>query len=86
MTNEFWHAPKDDTGREWLISYKNAGIEYKGILPQELLDDEVGDESSYEERVAWIKKNHSMILHALQAKVDGGFIRKPFDRIIATED
>ncbi len=53
-----------------------------GTVPSDLLDDEVGDNANSNAREEWIKRNSEELSKAMVAKADGGFARKPFDRII----
>ncbi|WP_204114633.1 hypothetical protein [Shimia biformata] len=56
------------------------------LISKELLDDEVGDNSSDEERQAWVEANIDQILQAYKSKLAGGVLRKPFDRINVRRD
>jgi hypothetical protein len=57
------------------------GLWLELLVPAELLDDEVGDNSSRSERQAWVLQNSELIRRAAIAKRDGGFVRAPFHGI-----
>ncbi|GLO74259.1 hypothetical protein MACH18_13390 [Phaeobacter italicus] len=56
------------------------------IVPRELLDDEVGDDASQQEREAWVERNIEQIMEAYTAKKEGrGWVRSPFNQIAIQE-
>jgi len=73
---------KHADGRGLKFSVKGFGEEDIVLIPGDLLDDEVGDGSTDAERQSWVEANLDEIVGAYEAKAKGGFVRKPFDRIL----
>ena len=58
---------------------------YRLLVPQDLLDDELGAEASEETRRDWIESNLASILSAYTARADGGWVKAPWNRILVEE-
>lgn len=70
-----------DRGREFIVEATIEGRKLNGVVPRELLDDELGDNSSTNLRENWIQRNRQSVIDAMLAKADGGICTAPFDRI-----
>ena len=84
MTKAVFENTENGSGLKFPV--KGQGEVDWVIISSELLDDEVGDASSSEDRQAWVEKNLDMIMEAYKKKLDGGFINPPFDRIVVRRE
>ena len=65
-----------------LVEVAADGETFLGLLPQELVDDAIGANSTAQQRLDWAVKCSAEIKTAVIAKHKGGFIRAPFDRVL----
>ena len=55
------------------------------VVPDELLDDELGQYTPTDAREAWIADNLPQILSAYTAREGGGWVKAPWNRILVEE-
>ena len=77
--------PIERRGDDYLLRLEGDEGRYRVTVPREMLDDEVGDSASDEQRRAWIRANLANILGSATARVTGGFAKQPWGRIIVEE-
>ncbi|VAW19177.1 hypothetical protein MNBD_ALPHA12-2180 [hydrothermal vent metagenome] len=70
-----------NNGREFRVSFEHNGESLAALIPEEFLEDNVGDNTSSKERGLWIEKNFEEIRRTMIAKSDGGFINPSFGAI-----
>jgi hypothetical protein len=68
-------------GREFEVEAAVDGVTYRGAVPAEVLDDQLGAEAAQRDREAWILGNAPGIETALVEKSAGRRVIEPFDRI-----
>jgi hypothetical protein len=69
-------------GRGIMFTVKGPAEEDIVIISEEFLDDEVGDDSTNDERQTWVEEHLDKIMEAYNAISSGGIVTKPFDRVI----
>ena len=69
----------------WFL-VRGQGQNHRVIVPRELLDDELTNAATIQEREEWAEANIEKIMKAYTAKVSGGVVMAPFDRIVVREE
>jgi hypothetical protein len=70
-----------DSNKALRLRVKEPGETYDLLFPRELLDDEVGDDSSFEERQSWVENHLSELFDALGSRPTAA----PWNRVIRKE-
>ncbi|MEI4195481.1 hypothetical protein [Roseovarius sp. E0-M6] len=58
---------------------------YRIVVPREFVDDELEEGASDDQRHAWLIDNLPHILGAYTARIDGGWVKAPWDRVLVEE-
>ena len=58
---------------------------YRVTVPREMLDDEVGNGASEDERRDWIHAHLAQILGTVTARETGGIVSQPWGRLVVEE-
>jgi hypothetical protein len=70
-----------DSDLWFLVDGQGHSGSHKVIVPRDMLDDEVGDSSTLDQRKAWVEENIEEVMRAYRARTDGGFLNARFNRI-----
>ena len=80
--NSIGHDP--DRGG-YVFELEGTEGRYRAVVPNEMLDDELGADASETERTAWLEANLASILGAVTARETGGVVREPWGRVLVEE-
>lgn len=77
--------PIERRGEDFVLHLDGAGSRYRVTVPKAVLDDEVGEAASEDERRDWIRANMPGILGSVTARETGGFEKAPWGRMVVEE-
>ncbi|QYX56717.1 hypothetical protein K1T73_17050 [Roseovarius sp. SCSIO 43702] len=58
---------------------------YRIVVSRAFVDDEIGEAADDAARRAWLKANLPSILGAYTARIEGGWVKSPWDRVLVEE-
>ena len=77
-----------EPGRDaYVVAVSSDGTECRALVPEELISDELrlASRPSHEQSYRWIAANEAQVREAIKAKLVGGYVKAPFDRIVLRE-
>ncbi len=77
MLEDLELTPRDN-GRAFDLAFAYEGNRYVAHIPRELLDDEVGDEATEDDRRSYVNENWDILTDSCVVKIKGGVLRGPF--------
>lgn len=82
MSEEFIYS----SSREAYV-FEGPGTEgrFRVVVPKEMVDQEAGHHLSEDERLTWLRDHLPQILQAYTARVGGGRVKEPWDRVLVEE-
>ena len=75
----------DSVRAAYVLDAPESEPRYRLVVPRDFVDDEVGDDASEEDRIVWLRDNLPNILGAYTARIEGGWVKAPWDRILVEE-
>ena len=77
--------PIERRGDDYLLRLEGEERRYRVTVPRAMLDDEVGDDTSDEQRRSWIRTHLAEILGTVTKRETGGIVSQPWGRLVVEE-
>jgi hypothetical protein len=82
MSEEF----EFDASRDAYVLQRPSGDHrFRLVVPRDFVDDEVGGAATEADRLNWLRGNLAQILAAYTARIDGGWVKAPWNRVLVEE-
>ena len=78
-------TPIERRGADWVVHHRGVERRFGGVVPGDLLDEELGDGASEGARRDWVEANLAGILSAVTARESGGMVDEPWGRVLVEE-
>lgn len=79
-------APEFNKSRNaWVLEGPGGDTRYRLVIPRDFIEEELGKDVGDNDQLAWLHANLPQILAAYTARIEGGWVKSPWDRILVEE-
>jgi hypothetical protein len=75
----------DDTRGAYILGGPGGDTRYRIVVPEDFVQEEAGAGADADARLEWLRANLPQILAAYTARVEGGWVKAPWDRVLVEE-
>ncbi|RKF12976.1 hypothetical protein D6850_15855 [Roseovarius spongiae] len=82
MSDPFeYHESRD----AYVLEGPSGDDRYRIVIARGFVNEELGEEADAAARRAWLTRNLPHILGAYTARIEGGWVKEPWDRVLVEE-
>mgnify|MGYP000034625376 CR=1 FL=1 len=82
MSEEF----EFNNGRDaYLLEGPAGDARYRIVVPREFVEDEISGDTAETDHHAWLRAHLAQILAAYTARIEGGWVKTPWNRVLVEE-